>query len=149
MLSEEASGLALVRPPMPACPDENTYARLLEGLLPARERALVERHVDGCSGCAEMLAQLGKVYTEEGASPPAAAAPLPVAPTRASALTHGKRTVPLLVSLELVFAFVHVAASFLLARAAALPVAGVPSWFSELAEAKSVVARAIVVYLAC
>jgi anti-sigma factor RsiW len=45
-----------------ACPNENAFARLLEGLASDSERAELERHVDRCPACAELLTMLGRAY---------------------------------------------------------------------------------------
>jgi hypothetical protein len=47
--------------PMP-CPDEDTYARLLEGRLGDDERHEVELHLDQCGSCSLLLAEIAKVY---------------------------------------------------------------------------------------
>jgi hypothetical protein len=55
-----------------SCPDEDTFARFAEGLLPPGEAAAVERHVDGCARCGELAAAFGRAYapgpTERGAA---------------------------------------------------------------------------------
>lgn len=54
---------AILEPgPRPACPDEDTFARLVEGLLPAHEAAAIEAHVDGCTPCADLVAAFGRLY---------------------------------------------------------------------------------------
>ena len=54
------------------CPDEDTYARFLQGILPAEHIADIERHIDTCARCAELGVQFGKLY---GAAGPEADAP--------------------------------------------------------------------------
>jgi anti-sigma factor RsiW len=53
------------------CPDEDTFARFVEGLLPPDAAAQIESHVDDCPRCADLAAAFGKSYAEESA-PPAA-----------------------------------------------------------------------------
>ena len=65
------------------CPDEDTYARFLQGILPAAQITDIERHIDTCARCAELGAQFGKLY---GAAGPQAAAPAPAAGRSAGAL---------------------------------------------------------------
>jgi anti-sigma factor RsiW len=57
------------------CPDEDTVAQLLQGLLPADELARLEQHLDECPACTELVAELGKAYEHS-------AEPLRVAPIR-------------------------------------------------------------------
>ena len=54
------------------CPDEDTYARFLQGILPPEQIADIERHIDACLRCAELGAQFGKLY---GAAAPDADEP--------------------------------------------------------------------------
>lgn len=44
------------------CPPVQAFAQLLEGSLTPAERSELERHVDRCPLCTELLGQLGKVY---------------------------------------------------------------------------------------
>jgi anti-sigma factor RsiW len=44
------------------CPDEDTYARFLQGILPQEQIAEIERHIDACPRCAELGAEFGKLY---------------------------------------------------------------------------------------
>jgi anti-sigma factor RsiW len=53
------------------CPDEDTFARFVEGLLPPHSAADIESHVDGCARCADLAAAFGRSFAE-GAAPPAA-----------------------------------------------------------------------------
>lgn len=46
------------------CPDDDTYARFLQGLLPADEQRQLEAHLDGCPACMELLTELGRAYAE-------------------------------------------------------------------------------------
>ena len=50
------------------CPDEDTYARFLQGILPPAQIADIERHIDTCARCAELGAQFGKLYGAAGTS---------------------------------------------------------------------------------
>src|SRR5262249_58345377 len=63
--------------PMP-CPDEDTFARFVEGLLPPQSAADIESHVDGCARCADLAAAFGRSFAEGGA--PAAAPEKRLAP---------------------------------------------------------------------
>ena len=84
-----------------ACPDEDTFARFVEGVLPPREAAAIEQHVDGCARCADLAAAFGRLY-----------APIPAVP----AARGGER----LVQTALVFSAVfHVGWAVVVARAAA------------------------------
>jgi anti-sigma factor RsiW len=44
------------------CPDEDTYARFLQGILTQEQIADIERHIDACPRCAELGAEFGKLY---------------------------------------------------------------------------------------
>ena len=84
-----------------ACPDEDTFARFVEGVLPPREATAIEQHVDGCARCADLAAAFGRLY-----------APIPAVP----AARGGER----LVQTALVFSAVfHVGWAVVVARAAA------------------------------
>jgi hypothetical protein len=48
------------------CPDEDTYARFLQGILPEGRIVEIERHIDTCARCAELGAQFGKLYGAAG-----------------------------------------------------------------------------------
>jgi serine/threonine-protein kinase len=54
------------------CPNENTFAQLLEGSLPADERARLETHVEACAACDGALFELGRLLAAEagGAAAP-------------------------------------------------------------------------------
>ncbi len=45
-----------------SCPNENDYARMLDGLVSQHQRRLLEEHIDGCSACHALLTELGKLY---------------------------------------------------------------------------------------
>jgi len=51
------------RLPMP-CPDEDTFARFVEGVLQPDAAAELERHVDGCAACADLAAAFGRSYAD-------------------------------------------------------------------------------------
>jgi hypothetical protein len=55
-----------------ACPDEDTFARFVEGVLPPREAAAIERHVDGCPRCADLAAAFGRLYAPSSTGAPRA-----------------------------------------------------------------------------
>jgi anti-sigma factor RsiW len=59
------------------CPDEDTYARFVQGLLPDMHRSTIERHIDGCPRCTELAASFGRIY---GAPPEPAPRPRDPAP---------------------------------------------------------------------
>jgi len=65
------------------CPDEDTYASFLQGLLPPERVAALERHIDVCARCTELSAQFGKLYSDD--PPPASAAPPTIVTAPASA----------------------------------------------------------------
>jgi hypothetical protein len=46
------------------CPDEDTFARFVEGLLRPEAAAQIERHVDGCARCADLAAEFGRSFAE-------------------------------------------------------------------------------------
>jgi anti-sigma factor RsiW len=91
------------------CPDEDTYARLLQGMLPSDELARLEAHLDGCPACAELLAELGKAYAN-----PTSAAPGPSVSLAPSAPAPAPDTSSL-TRIELFAAVVHLALSVKLA----------------------------------
>jgi len=88
------------------CPDEDTFARFVQGILPPEAMADIERHVDGCARCSDLAAEFGRLYAE-------------TAPDAAS--TDGPRTrAHLFAPLALAFAaLIHVAFMLLLPRASA------------------------------
>jgi serine/threonine protein kinase len=51
--------------PITACPEDATFARLVEGRLPAGELRALEAHCDGCSACSRTLAELARTVTPE------------------------------------------------------------------------------------
>jgi anti-sigma factor RsiW len=53
-----------------ACPDEDTFARFVEGLLPPGEASAIERHVDGCPRCADLAAAFGRLYAPSSTAAP-------------------------------------------------------------------------------
>jgi hypothetical protein len=56
-----------------ACPDEDTFARFVEGVLPPRDAAAIEQHVDGCARCADLAAAFGRLYAPSSTAAPAGA----------------------------------------------------------------------------
>ncbi|MBN2195116.1 MAG: zf-HC2 domain-containing protein [Polyangiaceae bacterium] len=52
------------------CPDVDLYARMLAGRLAAAERVALERHIDACPDCMELVAELGKIYGRPASIPP-------------------------------------------------------------------------------
>lgn len=46
------------------CPDEDTFARFVEGVLQPDAAAELERHVDGCAACADLAAAFGRSYAQ-------------------------------------------------------------------------------------
>jgi hypothetical protein len=44
------------------CPDDDTYAGFLQGLLPPERAAAIEGHLDVCPRCTELSAQFGRLY---------------------------------------------------------------------------------------
>jgi anti-sigma factor RsiW len=53
------------------CPDEDTFARFVEGLLPPEAASQIETHVDGCYRCADLAAAFGRSFAEGGPDPAA------------------------------------------------------------------------------
>jgi len=53
------------------CPDEDTFARFVQGILRPEAMADIERHVDGCARCSDLAAEFGRLYAT--APPPAEA----------------------------------------------------------------------------
>jgi len=87
------------------CPDEDTYASFLQGLLPPERVATLERHIDVCPRCTELSAQFGKLYSDDPPAPtPGIADVTPGAPATAGAL----RAAPGVALVELLMAAVHV-----------------------------------------
>jgi anti-sigma factor RsiW len=52
-----------------SCPDEDTFARFVEGLLGPEAAAAIERHVDGCARCADLAAEFGRSYATNVGQP--------------------------------------------------------------------------------
>jgi anti-sigma factor RsiW len=98
------------------CPDEDTYARFLQGILPAERIADIERHIDVCPRCAELGAQFGKLY----APPPPAREAEDVAPEAGApeATRGGARPLRWLLGLELLMLSFHAVAAIALLPAA-------------------------------
>ena len=73
-----------------ACPDEDTFARFVEGLLPADEAAAIESHLDGCARCADLAEAFGRLYARRPAESPKAEGGPSLGPALVlSALLHG------------------------------------------------------------
>jgi hypothetical protein len=86
------------------CPDEDTFARFVQGILRPEAMADIERHVDGCARCADLAAEFGRLYAE----------PAPDAPAIDGPATAERRFAPLALALA---ALVHVAWVLLRAQA--------------------------------
>lgn len=52
-----------------ACLDDNDVALLVDGALPAAERDRVERHLDDCATCTELVAELARALAPDRAAP--------------------------------------------------------------------------------
>jgi len=50
------------------CPNDETFTRLVEGLLPEAEVRALEAHCDGCLSCARLLAELARSISPSGGS---------------------------------------------------------------------------------
>ena len=48
-----------------ACPDENALSRVVSGALTGDERAAIERHIDTCDPCAELVAELARTWFDD------------------------------------------------------------------------------------
>src|SRR5215471_10588930 len=48
------------------CPNDETFTRLVEGLLPEEEVRALEAHCDGCLSCARLLAELARSISPSG-----------------------------------------------------------------------------------
>ena len=59
------------------CIDENIASRLLAGALSPEERSEVERHLDSCPSCSQVLAEVARVFHAGASAAPATAALLP------------------------------------------------------------------------
>lgn len=44
------------------CPSENDYAEMVQGLLSEQKRVALERHVDSCPRCTDLMAELGRMF---------------------------------------------------------------------------------------
>ena len=75
------------------CPDEDTFARFVQGLLPAEAAAEIERHVDGCARCADLAAEFGSLYAEAERSSSHASGRLPWWVLMAAATLHAAWTI--------------------------------------------------------
>ena len=53
------------------CPDDNTLAELMQGVLSVERRREVESHIDGCSSCSSLLVGVGRTF-ERGVDLPLA-----------------------------------------------------------------------------
>lgn len=82
------------------CPDEDTFARFVQGILRPEAMADIERHVDGCARCSDLAAEFGRLYAETAPEAP------PIE----------RRFAPLALALA---ALIHVAWALLLSPAAA------------------------------
>ena len=93
------------------CPDEDTFARFVQGILRPEAMADIERHVDGCARCSDLAAEFGRLYAETVQEPP----PIET------------RFAPLALALA---ALIHVGWALLLSGAAALLKGLLPSWLA-------------------
>ena len=48
------------------CPSDETFTRLVEGLLPEAELRALEAHCDGCLTCARLMAELARLLSPSG-----------------------------------------------------------------------------------
>jgi hypothetical protein len=71
------------------CPDDNQLARLLEGTLSGHERLGLEQHLDGCSACVELLAEIGRAFSNAPRALSDARTPAPAARAAAQAAWLG------------------------------------------------------------
>jgi predicted Ser/Thr protein kinase len=44
------------------CPDDNTLAELMQGVLSVERRKQVEQHIDGCESCSSLLVGVGRTF---------------------------------------------------------------------------------------
>ena len=93
------------------CPDEDTFARFVQGILRPEAMAEIERHVDGCARCADLAAEFGRLYADTAPESP------PIE----------RRFAPLALALA---ALIHVAWALLLSRAAATFQGLLPAWLA-------------------
>jgi len=68
-----------------ACPDDELLSRVVHANASADERAKVERHVDGCASCAELVATIARSYFDADDMPRPSAPP----PSTGDALAPG------------------------------------------------------------
>ena len=77
------------------CPSDETFTRLVEGLLPEAEVRAMEAHCDGCLSCAHLLAELARSIAPSGGGAASSAAGAPVTSDRdrswASAETRSRQ----------------------------------------------------------
>jgi hypothetical protein len=52
-----------------SCPDEDAFARFVQGLLGPEQASDIERHVDGCARCADLATAFGRLYGDAPVSP--------------------------------------------------------------------------------
>jgi hypothetical protein len=93
------------------CPDEDTFARFVQGILRPEAMADIERHVDGCARCSDLAAEFGRLYAETAPESP------PIE----------RRLAPLALALA---ALIHVAWALLLPRTAAVMQDLIPAWLA-------------------
>jgi hypothetical protein len=53
-----------------SCPDDNELAQLVDGTLTAARRTVVERHLDACSACTHLVAELAWIVAPARQAPP-------------------------------------------------------------------------------
>ncbi len=58
--------------PPGGCPDVDAYAALIGGRLDAADRAALERHIDACPDCTELVTELGRIYVHPPGADPGA-----------------------------------------------------------------------------
>lgn len=51
---------------MQTCPDDNTLARMMQGHLDEADTVQIQRHIEGCAGCSELLRELAAMMDFEG-----------------------------------------------------------------------------------
>jgi hypothetical protein len=90
------------------CPDEDTFARFVQGILRPEAMSDIERHVDGCARCSDLAAEFGRLYAD-----PAPESPRP-SPSPSPSPSIDRRFAPLALALA---ALIHIAWVSLLSRA--------------------------------